>query len=250
MRIDWNTQRTKEHLSIPESYLAKDAVTQNRRELTFLLQEAAFAQRIPIYCVIDVDLLAEEEKQLFACDEFTSHAAILLGLPIQEMLLFMEQTVPELNGSRIDSMAQLRVKTYLLDYADKLEQQGYQTRKIFPDVLPDHTYARMLALSKKGFVGKNGRFVTEDYSSKMCIGILLTDAPLMGGDYRYPDYLGNGCGDCRACIDACPAGALAEDGFDRSKCVAYRNEPGNQLQIAKHSVMKCMKCMEVCLRGK
>lgn len=246
MKIDWKSPRTREDLHIPEGYLAKDSATQSRRELSFLLQEAAFSQNIPLYCAIDRSLLRTEEKSLFACEEFDVKAAVLLGLPIGEMLLFMEQEVPGCHGLRKTSMAELWVENRLLDFSERLTAQGYRTRSIPPPVLPDPAFAAMLAASKKGFAGKNGRFVTTDCGCRMCIGVILTDAPLMGGDYRYEDYTGDGCGDCTLCIDACPAGAISGRGIDVEKCREYRDRIGNQIEVARHSRMKCMKCMEAC----
>ena len=122
MKPNWNTPRTKEGLQIPESYLKKDADTQNRREVTFLLQEAAFAEHIPIYCVIDMEQLSEGEQNLFLCDDFSCRAAILLGFPVKETHLFMEQQIPEIDGSRTETMAELKVKNYLLNYSDILRK--------------------------------------------------------------------------------------------------------------------------------
>ena len=249
MKPNWNTPRTKEGLQIPESYLKKDAATQNRRELTFLLQEAAFAEHIPIYCVIDMEQLSDGEQKLFHCDNFSCRAAILLGFPVKEIHLFMEQQIPDIDGSRTETMAELKVKNYLLNYSDKLQLQGYQVKMLLPPIIPDFDYARMLAASKKGFVGKGGRFITKGYGCQMLIGILLTDAPLMGGDYRYPDYSGNGCGNCNMCQLVCPVNALSFTGFDRERCLAYRDDPNNQLRIAEHTVRKCMRCMECCIFG-
>ena len=249
MKIDWKHPRTKEDLHIPETYLAKDHFTQDRRELTFILQETAFSQGIPLYCTIDKHLLDDNGKTLFTCEKFEVNAAILLGLHVQEMLLFMEQSVPELHGFRKDSMAELWVKNRLLDFAERLAVQGYRTKPVFPQTLPDPAFAAMLAASGKGFPGKNGRFVTPDCGCRVCIGILLTDAPLMGGDYRCADYTGKGCGDCTLCIDACPASALSEEKVDAEKCREYREKIENQIEVAQHSHLKCIKCMEVCPVG-
>ena len=246
MKIDWKSPRMREDLHIPESYLAKDSAAQNRRELTFLLQEAAFSQNIPLYCTIDRDLLHNDEKSLFVCEEFKVRAAVLLGLPIQEMLLFMEQEIPGHHGSRKVSMAELWVENFLLDFSERLAVQGFQTKCIPPQILPDPALAAMLAASKKGFAGKNGRFVTPDCGCRVCIGMILTDAPLMGGDYRYADYAGEGCGDCTLCIDSCPAGALSGREIDIEKCRAYRDRLDDQIEVAQYSHLKCMKCMEVC----
>lgn len=246
MKIDWKSPRTREDLAIPESYLKKDAATQNRRELTFILQEAAFSRQIPLYCTIDCAMLAEEERRLFVCEEFEVKAAILLGIHVMEMMLFMEQDVPEGGALRRETMAELKVKNYLLEFEEKLAIQGYRTKPVPPSVIPDPVLAAMLATSGKGFAGKNSRFVTPDCGCRVCIGIILTDAPLMGGDYRSADYTGPGCGGCTRCLEACPAGALSEDGFSAEKCMEYREQSENQIEVAAHSRIKCMKCMEVC----
>ena len=154
MKIDWKHPRTKEDLHIPETYLAKDHFTQDRRELTFILQETAFSQGIPLYCTIDKHLLDDNGKTLFTCEKFEVNAAILLGLPVQEMLLFMEQSVPELHGFRKDSMAELWVKNRLLDFAERLAVQGYRTKPVFPQTLPDPAFAPCWQLPEKAFLGK------------------------------------------------------------------------------------------------
>lgn len=254
MKINWNEARKKEDLTIPDSYLVHDAKTQNRRELTFLMQESAFANHIPIYCTIDFELLTDKEKELFKFQQdllpFEVKSVILLGISVKEMLLFMEQEVPTLEGGRKETMAQLKVKNYLLDYEEKIQTLGYQTKVIEPTILPNYEYAKLLATSKKGVVGKNGRFITKDYGCRMCIGVILSDIPLMGGDYRYSDYTENPCNNCRKCIDACPVGALSETGFDIEKCRVYREEETNQVEVAPYSHMKCLHCMEVCPIGK
>lgn len=68
----------------------------------------------------------------------------------------------------------------------------------------------------------------------------------MGGDYRYPDITTDICDGCRACLDACPYGALTDDGYDAERCHEYRDNPNNQGRASTHTVMKCMRCMTSC----
>jgi epoxyqueuosine reductase QueG len=253
MKINWNQSRNKEDLTIPSDYLKHDSETQDRRELTFLMQEAAFAEHIPIYCTIDMAQLTEEEKKVFEKQKqkmnFEMKSIILLGIPIKELLLFMEQEVPQLQENRKETMAQLKVKNYLLDYEEKIQTLGYHTATAVPEILPNYEYSKMLAASKKGIVGKNGRYLTRDYGCRVCIGMVFSDIPLMGGDYRYEDYQENPCENCVKCVEACPVGALSDKGFDCQKCHTYRDDIKNQIQVAPHSYMKCFKCMEVCPIG-
>lgn len=248
MKKVWGAPRSREDVEcqIPESYLRKDAETQNRRQLTFLLQESAFSEHIPIFCTIDVDLLAPEQQQLFDGYEFQVHSAIILGQTIAEPFLWAEQAAPGNRGNRISSCAELITLGYLMGFREKLEMQGYQTHILPPDPLPNKRLSDMMACSRKGVTGRNGRFLAGAYGAQVSVGLLLTDAPLMGGDYRYPDVTADVCGDCTECIAACPCGALATEGYDAALCRAYRDKEENLERAASHTALKCMRCYTAC----
>ena len=58
-----------------------------------------------------------------------------------------------------------------------------------------------------GFIGRPTLLVTGRYGPRVRLVSVLTDAALdVTGPQRF-----DGCGDCRACIDACPVGAVSED---------------------------------------
>ena len=96
MKKKWGEPRIRQdvEVQVPTSYLAKDPETQERRKLSFLLQESAFSEHIPIFCIIDIDLLPTEEKALFDGYGIEPHAAIILGQTIAEPFLFAEQAAP------------------------------------------------------------------------------------------------------------------------------------------------------------
>jgi ferredoxin len=248
MKKQWGKPRSREDVEsqIPVSYLAKDQETQERRKLTFLLQESAFSEHIPIFCIIDIDLLPPEEQMLFDGYGITPHAAIIIGQTIAEPFLFAEQSAPGNRGDRISSCAELITLGYLMGFREKIETQGFQTALIPPSPLPDGKLAKMMATSRKGVIGKSQRFLAGEYGAWNSIGLLLTDAPLMGGDYRYPDVTIDLCENCRACIEACPCGAITNDGYDAQCCREYRDNPENQERASTHTVMKCMRCMTAC----
>jgi len=250
MKAQWNKERKKEDLIIPEIYLQKSKEMQNRRELTFLLQEAAFTEKIPFLHILDCDLIADSKKDKIIEKLKDARSIIFLGIPLYEPLLLMEQTIYGINGERKFTMAQKKVESYLRNFTDKLEILGYHVMMQLPDILPDDEANKILEMTKTGFIGKNHRFIIEDFGCRVYIGYVITDAPLMGGDYRYSEFVKNLCGGCTLCLNQCPAGALNKNGFSKERCENYRENTNNQVKIASKSIRKCDKCYLCCPLGK
>jgi epoxyqueuosine reductase len=96
-----------------------------------------------------------------------------------------------------------------------------------------------------GWRGKHSLVVNPQLGSYFLIGTLLTTARLE------PDLpLGEGCGDCTACLDACPTGALAAPGvLNAGRCISYTNEHGVGLgpDARLHGwLYGCDACQEAC----
>lgn len=117
----------------------------------------------------------------------------------------------------------------------------------YAGVLPHKTAAVKAGL---GFVGKSGLFLNERYGSKLRLATVLTDAPF---ESELP-IIENGCGDCNACFQACPAGAIfgtlpttdGERNFAPEKCSRYMKE--HFQDVGRGSV--CGICMKVCPKNK
>ncbi len=108
---------------------------------------------------------------------------------------------------------------------------------------------RSLALkSGIGFRGKNTMVIKPKLGSYFFIGVLLTTVAF---DSDLP-FKGT-CGTCRRCIEACPTGALSEEGqMDAQACIAYRTierktppTPEERTQF-QGWVFGCDICQEVC----
>ncbi len=100
-------------------------------------------------------------------------------------------------------------------------------------------------LSGLGFVGKSGLLLSPEYGPRIRLATVLTDMPLESGG----GIIENGCGKCRACVDACPAGAISgelyyggnEPLIDVEKCSAHMK---TYKDVGRGAV--CGICMAVC----
>lgn len=108
----------------------------------------------------------------------------------------------------------------------------------------ERTFAQMAGL---GWFGKNTMLIDSKRGSWFFIGLLLTTLKLET-DQPSP----GGCGSCRACLDACPTGALmAFEGryaVNSSKCISYQTiENDGPLTVDTQGwAFGCDICQEVC----
>jgi epoxyqueuosine reductase QueG len=88
-----------------------------------------------------------------------------------------------------------------------------------------------------GWIGRSALFVHPEHRARLRLATVLTDMPLEAGK-----PLENvGCGDCTACIEACPAGAISEQGYDRDRCAAKLKEFSKLPGIGQSICGVCVK---------
>lgn len=101
-----------------------------------------------------------------------------------------------------------------------------------------------------GWVGKNGNLLNRKAGSFFFIATLIVDLDL---EYDTP-FVGDYCGTCRKCIDACPTSAILEDKVvDGSKCISYftielkdQLIPDNMKGKFQDWLFGCDTCQDVC----
>jgi len=75
-----------------------------------------------------------------------------------------------------------------------------------------------------GWIGKSALLITEEYGSAVRLGSVLTDAVFEMGEPINTSR----CGDCRKCVDCCPAGAIAGSNWTAG--------------VPRHSIYDAFKC--------
>lgn len=100
--------------------------------------------------------------------------------------------------------------------AAHLKSAGWSSRVLMDDnALVDRAAAFRAGI---GWWGKNSNILVPGVGSKFVLGSVVTNAVLDTPATPLDDQ----CGSCRRCIDACPTGAIVDDGvIDSNRCLAW-----------------------------
>ena len=115
-----------------------------------------------------------------------------------------------------------------VDYHDLLAQRCDALVTWLRDRVPDlqaklfvdHGWAMDRAIAERagiGFIGKHASLITREAGSYVLLAEVLLSVPLPATARSR-----RGCGECRACLVACPTGALGAPGvIDARRCISY-----------------------------
>ena len=141
-----------------------------------------------------------------------------------------------------------------------IDSQGYRWRKItssiasddLPDLSEEIPQKTLATLSGLGWIGKSDLLITQEHGPRLRIGTLITDMPL-AVDKPITE---SSCGDCTACVDACPVkaikGASWASGSLRSSLLDVKR-CNQHLWSTRQTLGRkqtCAICLKVCPKGK
>lgn len=116
--------------------------------------------------------------------------------------------------------------------------------------LPEKAAAAFAGL---GFCGKSTLLISPLYGVNTLIGGILISLPAADGLFRFdgaPPSSAARCGACRRCIDACPVGAIGENGVDRSRCLQSLASRSGAVpaELLPHwdILYGCSRCRDAC----
>ncbi|MCE6991544.1 tRNA epoxyqueuosine(34) reductase QueG [Dyadobacter sp. CY323] len=127
------------------------------------------------------------------------------------------------------------------------QEIGEVSGRIFVDSAPvmDKVWA---AKSGLGWVGKHSNLLNRDMGSFFFIGEIICDL-----DLAYDGPIGDYCGTCTRCMDACPTDAITEAFVvDGSKCISYYTIelkdaiPADAAGKLGNWIFGCDICQDVC----
>lgn len=130
------------------------------------------------------------------------------------------------------------------ELAAKIEEEGYKA------VTEHRLPVKALALkSGAGCYGKNGLIHLKGHGSFITLHAIITNADIPFDDSK--DIITD-CGSCRTCMDACPMGAISDNGAVlQSRCIRYYMFTSNFIPVeirenAGVKMLGCDRCQVCC----
>ena len=217
------------------------------------LQQLAQQQAVDLVASTKID--PEDRKQfhpsIYEISEPLDYA-IVIGMRLSQPVLDTVTTAPTWTYYHHYRMVNFALDQAALVFAGMCQREGFEALPVPASQVLDWERLRghlsHRAMGEKaglGWRGRNNLLVNPRFGSMVRYATVLTDMPLPGGGAAEGE---TGCGDCRACIAACPVGAIHEDAsaFELDRCTAQLRRFSREEKL---NTMICGLCVRVC-RGR
>lgn len=130
-------------------------------------------------------------------------------------------------------------------------QVRYPDRRFVPGTdnspIPEQAAALLAGLGQRGL---HHLLIVPPYGSYLFLGTILTDLPLENSPFAQKAVA---CTHCKACLRACPTGALSEHGFDFTRCLSHLSQKKGTLSHWEQEALSkspliwgCDLCQNAC----
>jgi len=221
----------------------------NAKENTQILAEYVSQKlNLPVFGVATLGpIFSKVDKQIEAVARKMKYA-VVLGHPLSKGVLDTIVNRPTILYKHHYKQVNWRLDRSALELAIFMESLGAKALPIPASIILNwkkqtaHFSHRDAALQAGlGWRGRHGLVVTPHYGAQIRWASILTDLELIPGEPMHCD-----CGDCRACLEVCPAGAISEDGCDVELCFEKLKKFAGMRGIGQYI---CGVCIKAC-RGK
>lgn len=211
------------------------------------LKEMAFSLGAVVFGVADISSL-EAKKSVGISDEIASlglDKAIVFGVALSRKILETIKDRPNQLYYFHYQRTNILIDHIALRLTAKIQSDGYAAFPVAASQITD--WEKQIAaadhreMARRAGIGRRGRnnlIVTPQYGAGVRFGTVFTDIPLICDSPSEGD-----CGNCRLCIDMCPAAAIKENSFNRDACYQKLKEFMKTERIGQ---MICGVCVRAC----
>ncbi len=204
---------------------------------------------------LDVDVfgigrMALYDRELVGIDGSTAERlpfAISIGLVLSRGVLDTVLDGP--NPLYLHHYRQLNYRLDIIAYllSREIEKRGHKALPFAASQVIDWqnqkghiSHKHIGVLAGVGWIGRNNLLIHPKYGAHARYNTILTDMPL-----EADEPMAQSCGQCRKCIDRCPAGAIKESQslFDHQGCYNMLTQFKNKRNLGHHI---CGICIEAC----
>ncbi|MFO7870928.1 MAG: hypothetical protein R6V03_05795 [Kiritimatiellia bacterium] len=215
------------------------------RALRAEVESIGSGMRSKAFGVADLEALKVKHPELLKRVPGDYSRALVFGFRLQKAVLRDIVDAPTPLYFQHYRQVNYQLDRIALAVGDYLQDKDFESlaipasQTISRNPMTGHVSHRLLAHAAGiGFIGRHGLVVHPRYGAQMRYVSVLTDAPVE------PDSPHRGdCGSCRACISACPAGAVKErkEEFDLEACYRQLSEFTRLPFIGQHVCGVCIK---------
>jgi epoxyqueuosine reductase QueG len=207
------------------------------------LREYAEGEGADLVGVADLNLISPEQNQVNGTYPWVVIAAIRLSQAILDEITD-HPTKTYYHHYRMVNMALDQLGLSITRF---LQSKGHLAFPVPASQLVDWENQKGIFSHKHGavaaglgWIGRNNLLVTPQYGSQIRLVSILTDASLEPSAPLTAD-----CGSCRACLDVCPAQAIADDphAFDHQLCYRRLDWFVKKRIVGQHI---CGVCVRAC----